>query len=383
MKACLIHEFPLQVDFQRLSVYQKLIEQYPNTKFCHLHGFLHQYIEGGIHPLRLLNMAWMFLKTPLMLLISRPNWILCCTAPPGIQVWASLWGNLLKIPTVAWIYDYHPEIEVRALEKSTFLKPLAKWIRWLDHKSQQSLQGVIVLDEAMASLFRKVNPRAKVQIHPTWNQYLDQKKSPENKTTEGKITLSYAGNLGTKHPLHLLRKLLITLSEKSPNKHIALNVISSNEKVRERFREFGANLKVNLQFHDRQDTLQELSEKLNQLETDYGIILMEEEAHGLLSPSKYSGYLYSGLPLLYCGPRQTNADAICRKFDAGIAITSTESTADMEEIANSILSTAQRNQHKAAARKAYQHYSSFDSCSFLSVLCSIIDPSSGAEAQKP
>ncbi len=387
MKACLIHEFAPHVDYQRQSVYEALQKEYPETRFYSLHGFLSQYIEGGMHPLRLLNMVWVFLKIPFHLLLVRPSWILCGTAPPGIQVWVSIWAKWLTIPTVAWIFDYHPEIEVNALERQPLLKPIGKFLRWLDHRSQQSLTGIIVLDEAMAKTFLKVNPQASVRIHPTWNQYEGKgdsppvKDSPLAEVNGNKITLAYAGNLGAKHPLNRLEEFVRKLNELSSEVHIELNVISSNESVRNRFREFSKKLNLELLFHDRVPTLDDLKAKLNELGTDYGIILMEEEAQGLLSPSKYSGYLFSGLPLLYCGPRWTNADKICRELGAGVAISAETSPKEIAAIAEKILEEEVRKSHKSGVSEAYQQYTAYNSSTFLSMLQTIINPSNGSKPE--
>lgn len=47
---------------------------------------------------------------------------------------------------------------------------------------------------------------------------------------------------------------------------------------------------------------------------------MDDRLAGVLSPSKFSGYLSFGLPILNIGPSGTNADYACSNFKAGVSL---------------------------------------------------------------
>lgn len=52
----------------------------------------------------------------------------------------------------------------------------------------------------------------------------------------------------------------------------------------------------------------------------YGVVTLDGRFVGLVSPSKYIGYLVAGVPVIYLGAAQTNTALVCDRFRAGVRI---------------------------------------------------------------
>jgi hypothetical protein len=91
----------------------------------------------------------------------------------------------------------------------------------------------------------------------------------------------------------------------------------------------------------------------------WGCVAMKSELAGCLSPSKFSGYLAAGVPLLYVGPPRTNAWQVCETFGGGLAL---EEAAGAEAIARAaaLLASDTAPAHAAAgAARAREHFDTF------------------------
>lgn len=376
---CLIFEFPPEADYQLRSVQEILQKtQTPETVVECLHGFLKKYQPGGLSLLRLLNLFWMYLRVPAHIAFNRPDWIIARSAPPGIQVWSSLWAKLFKVQTIAWIMDYHPEIEARAVEKKGILKIVAHVLRWVDRKALSTMKGTIVLDEAMQYTVRQKAPKLNIQIHPTWDQYGPQTLFPKQgfQTLEDTHTLhfAYAGNLSGQHPLKTIESIFQNIAKQRQGTKIELHVIGTSTKGKERFQSLAELLKLDLHMHPRM-SFPDLTQMLLQLQIHYGIVLMEDQAAGLFSPSKFAGYLAAGIPILYCGPEQTNSDKICREFGSGISLRSNAPAIVIEEAAGQILQPEVRQKHQNAVYGAQKYFAGKNASTFVKLVTSMINPS--------
>ena len=53
---------------------------------------------------------------------------------------------------------------------------------------------------------------------------------------------------------------------------------------------------------------------------DCGLIVLRDDALGVMSPSKLHGYLAMSLPVIYVGPEDSNVDEAIKSFDCGISL---------------------------------------------------------------
>ena len=380
MKGCLIFEFSPEVDFQLRSVRDTIRKLSHGTDVECIHGFLGEYKPGGLRPARFLNLLWIYLIVPLKLVFIRPDWILVRTAPPGIQVWTSLWASFFKIPTVGWIMDYHPEIQARMFDKWFPLNILAGCLRFIDSMSLKKLAGAIVLDEAMKDTVQEKAPDLPISIHPTWDSYqFELILDSEEQRKDNLLNLAYAGNLSMNHPLAPIEKILENLFKKEPNKEIVLHVIGTSKKGIHRFEKLAERQPIQLEIHPRMP-FDQLGTKLIELNTHYGIVLMEDAKAGLFSPSKFAGYLAAGIPVLYCGPQKTNADMICTKYGAGIAISANASESSIEAAVENLENPDMLNIHRKAVPEALGYFAEKNAGTFVTMLTSLLNSSQQKQA---
>ena len=379
MKATFIYEFPAEVDYQLQSAMEACHKQFPGIQTQVLCGFLGKYVPGGLHPARALNLLWVYLKVPFHILVQRPDWILVRSGPPGIQVWASLWAAGFGIKTISWLMDYHPEIEARMLVKHPLLRPLASALRMVDTHSLKRLQGVVTLDAAMAGTLSSKAPGLPVRIHPTWDEYSCKATgqgdagAPPEPGQCGFLRLAYAGNLSMNHPIGAVGQILRHYQGENPGVRIQIHVIGTSPNGEAQFRKFGAEFGVETLTYPRLP-FPELRETLVGKSIHYGILLMEDETAGLFSPSKFAGYLAAGIPLLYCGPGGTNADMICRKFSAGVAIPSAPTDKDTQEAARALADPGGLSKGREAVTEARRYFAGLDATTFIDTVASLLQP---------
>lgn len=296
-----------------------LKSEIPSLESDYFHGLLKTYNATGLTLPRLANMAYIYLMLPFKLLLSRPDVTLVRTTPPCIQLYMAFWCWVFRIPSICWLMDYHPEIEARYFDKKPSLKPLSKLLRKIDAWLLNKFQVIIALDPAIAQLCKERAPKTPVIIHPTWSQDLEEAK-PLSKDiytpSPQKLNLAYAGNLGKAHAINALERILGKLSKETK---VELHVINCPKEAQPQFKKIKQKTSTALQFYSRQ-TKEGLQNLMQNLSIDFGIVLMKSIYAGLVSPSKFTGYLLTGVPILYLGLKHTNADCACSDFKAGLSL---------------------------------------------------------------
>lgn len=102
-----------------------------------------------------------------------------------------------------------------------------------------------------------------------------------------------------------------------------------------------------------------------------GLITLRNWAAGLISPSKYNGYIPFGIPILYIGPSGTNSYDICSKYKAGLALSNNASAKAISKAAKTLanqkwIHTASKN---TATARAYFDKNNADSLSHILCRC--------------
>lgn len=298
-------------------------------------GLLKRYVEGGTNLARVLNLLFMYIALPVVLVLLRPDVVLARTTPPGIQIWAALLCRILRIDVGCWLMDYHPEIEAVKFARVLGFKWVADILRTIDAFALARMQFIIVLDRAMETRVRQRVSSVDIICHPTWA------KTPITLVTGGEnqtccshesgslMTLVYAGNLGRSHPTGVLEKVLIRLTG---HRSVQLVAIGASAKGEVRFRSLADRTGVELVCLSRVP-FEGLAGIFCEYNAQIGIVLLSDETAGLVSPSKFSAYINHGLPVLYLGPEGTSADEVCDVFHAGFALRSMASEEDIDSTA--------------------------------------------------
>ncbi len=341
------------------SLISDLQRRLPGLQATCLCGFFPTYRPGGFRPERIANLFWVYWRVALHLLMSRPEAVLVRTSPPGVQLWTVWWAGLRHIPTFCWLMDYHPEIEARQLEKKGF-RVLARLLRRIDADLMPRFAAIIALDRAMASQARMRAAGAEVVQYPTWATTRTTPDLAVSYPPDGEgnaLRLAYSGNLGVAHDLSILTQLLRRIVQ---SRSVSLLVVGASPAGEERFRQLGEDLGVAVEIRPRVP-FAELRALYQERKIDAGVVLLSAESAGLVSPSKFSGYINFGIPLIYLGPADTNTAEVCVRFGGGFWISVEAGAAQIDGAVTALLDPERMAAAAAGARVAAEHFAAMNS----------------------
>jgi len=361
-----IYEFASSEDHMMGSLLQNLAGELPGLRVQCVSGLFREYRPGGLRPKRLLNLAWVYAAVFLRLLGPRPTVALVHSAPPGVQLWTVFWAALRGVPVVFWLMDYHPELEARILERRGW-RLGSRVLRQVDAWLMPRFEVIVTLDEAMATLARSRAGHVEVWEHPTWGTtkplpVIEPVREPAG--VGEPLRLVYSGNLGVAHDLAPLRQLIRALVRSRP---LALLVIGASADGESRFRALAAETGIELQLRPR-IPFAELPRAYAEYRVHAGIVLLAAESGGLVSPSKFSGYINFGVPLVYVGPAATNTALVCTRFGGGFWLPTSAVEDDVQAVAAKLLDAQTLAAAAAGARAAADHFARFDGQSLARLL---------------
>ena len=329
----------------------------PDMRARFFHGFLKEYVAGGTRPVRLLNAMYMYVVLPFYLVIRRTDLIIVRTTPPGIQLWCTLLGTILRIPIVTWMMDYHPEIEARALMSRTGFTWLGRALRHIDAFCLRRMSLVIVLDAAMEQLVRSRARDLPLVQHPTWNTRsgsVHEAAAPAANDLTQELRLVYAGNLGYSHPLASLEALL---AECVVLGGVRLYLVGVSLAGQDRFNALAERTGVILEVLPRAP-FDRLGETFRRYRVHAGIVVLSDDTSGLVSPSKFGAYIRFGIATLYLGPWGTSSDAVCVRFGAGFSIRNGASLDKIRALAHRLRDVQAVNAARRNSRTAAEYFGS-------------------------
>ena len=138
------------------------------------------------------------------------------------------------------------------------------------------------------------------------------------KETAEALRLAYLGNLGRAHDVPMLAEFLQACTTEVD---VEIAFIGTAESCIAPLRRLSTSTTHNLGIELHPPVaFAKLRETLEPMKFDYGIVSFDEKFRGLLSPSKFSGYLAASLPIVYLGPSGTNAAMVCERFGAGFRL---------------------------------------------------------------
>lgn len=315
------------------SLIDAIQELRPEWRITSLHGLIRTYRPGGLRPARLLNLICLYLRVVVFLIAHRPDVIVAATSPPFLQIWAALLGSLLKSKVVVWLLDYHPEMEARWLDCHR-LGWISTLLRRIDQIALKRTCLVVGLDDAMVDAVRERCPGIAAVAHPTWNLATEDFAMIDwDDLPASELRLAYIGNLGIPHDLHALEHLCRTAAK---THRVRLLAIGCSVEGSRRLGKLCQNAGCEFSTLPR-CTQRAVASHVNDFKPHFGIVLLRDDYAGLASPSKFMAYLRLGLPLLYIGPRGTNADIVCRRFGGGVGLINTASTEDLSRTCRALV----------------------------------------------
>ena len=337
-----MYEFPPgDAEWQLRDLARGLQALAPGLKVDFCNGFLKQYRAGGTSLIRVVNGAFVHTRALFQILFTDHDVVLVRSSPPLIQITVAIAAKLQGIPYWVWLMDAHPEIEQVKWAGIPGLGWLLGRVHHLNICCLKGAEMIVLPDQAMRERFAPLVGEEKIIVCPTWgNNSLQVNNVVPNSTdlpSHLGLRLAYIGNLGFAHDIPNICRFL---NECSKRVQVELVFISAAVEAAERVRGGVNSLRVVVTIRPPVPFSGSpgLSAVIRELDFDYGIVSMSDEFAGLLSPSKFIGYLEGDLPIIYLGPPSTNAAQICDRFNAGIRVDLAEQDSHIGRVIDLIVS---------------------------------------------
>ena len=260
-----------------------------------------------------------------MSLLPAQDIVIALTTPPWIA-WVG-WVHKRLHPgskLMIWTMDVYPE----AAERFGAMQPGSVLSRFAHAASKGLLtraDAVVALDGAMKSLLTKRyaldQSGPSITLIPNWesearypaDRAVKSWSPPAGINIEEQFTVLYMGNAGRGHDFGTLLNAVQQLG----NDAVAFLFIGGGPQWK-RLKSARADLDLRnlhlLDYLPRESATSVMSK------ADCGLIVLRDDALGVMSPSKLHGYLAMSLPVIYVGPEDSNVDEAIKSFDCGISL---------------------------------------------------------------
>lgn len=240
----------------------------------------------------------------LVVLRIRPRLVVTQTNPPLIVIAAALAARLLAAPLLIIAMDVYPDV-LFARYPRLDTGPLASLLRSLYGWGYRQAARVVCLDagSARAVIGKGVPPEAVCRINNWATGDLAVHRRPVNRLMEpwrvgDRFVVLYSGNLGEAHDWETAVAAFAGLSCASDR--FCLLFVARGSRLAaasSQVRRHGLEQLVHV--HDLVPAAS-LPDSLGL--ADLGLVTVRDGFEGLVVPSKLSGYLARGIPVLYIGP---------------------------------------------------------------------------------
>lgn len=281
---------------------------------------------------------WTLLRMP------RQDVIIAMTTPPFVYL-VAMAHKLRRRDTrvILWSMDVYPEVAERLRAVSPD-HALARILRRVNAWALPKLDSVVVLDGAMADLVTSSGaPADRVHVIPNWERSdLYDGGTPavwegyERLGLDDRFVVLYLGNVGLGHRFDTV----IDAAARLVDDDVAFLFVGGGPRWRELHQ--ATEQLDNVIMHpyvDKDVTPAVLAG------ADTSLICLEDEALGVMSPSKLHGSLGMGLPITYVGPHGSNISEAIDTYGCGISIRH----ADVDGLVETIRSWRRRPDLRAAA----------------------------------
>lgn len=254
-----------------------------------------------------------------MLRMPRQDIVIAMTTPPFVYL-VALAHKLRRRDTrvILWSMDVYPEVAER-LRHVGAASPLSRALRRLNAWALPKLDSVIVLDGAMADLVVDAGaPRQRVHVIPNWERAVLYDGTAETRWSgfrelgiEDRFVVAYMGNVGLGHRFDTVIEAAPRLADDG----VVFLFVGGGPRWSE-LEERTAHLD-NVIMHpyvDKQETPGILAGAATSL------VCLDDDALGVMSPSKVHASLGMGVPVTYVGPEGSNVDEAIDGYGAGTSV---------------------------------------------------------------
>lgn len=300
--------------------------------------------------------SWLtfYLKVGWFILWRRqPEIIIVQTTPPFLQTLFAMRGLLSwrRPKLVLWNQDTYPETLAATgmLRESTLsyrlLKRIARW-------SARRVSLGVALDGAMAERLRQQGV-VRVSVIPNWDvtsaepTHVTLPTELQDLAAGYRYRLAYTGNLGRGHDLTPLWDYLRRNPHQTDFCFLFIGEGDRTAELRELVQQEGWDC-VKFWPYLPAGEFAALLEW-----ADFGLVALEPNCLGLMSPSKMHAWLGAGKPVIYIGPDGSNVSETVRAFDCGVIVNPAEPDS-FDRVATLASDTATVENMRRQSRIAWQ-----------------------------
>jgi glycosyltransferase involved in cell wall biosynthesis len=238
--------------------------------------------------------------------LGRFDCIVAMTTPPLVAALGATLSVVRRTRFVYWLQDVYPELAIHfgvMREGSLAARAFERISRFsLGHAS-----AVVVLGEAMAERVRAKGVAAeRVSIIPNWADGEGVRPIPPEENAfrrehglEGKRVVLYSGNMGRAHDLDTVLAAARLLRDRTDVVFLFIGEGARRRNVEAAARELPSIRLLPYQPRER------LAESLSS--GDVHLVTQGAGTVGLIEPSKLYGVMAAGRPVVFVGPRETEA----------------------------------------------------------------------------
>lgn len=365
-KILIVFEFPPgDSEWQLRDLACALNLQAPGTQINYCYGVYKAYRPGGMSPLRILNGLFVHVHALLRILVGRHNLVIVRSTPPLIQLTVAMAARLRGIRYWIWLMDAHPEIEQVRWGRVPGISWLLAGLHTLNVYCLSRAQIVVVPDPAMQMRFEASIGHEKIIVCSTWGNGAITAMAPtsggaasvaSDTPNDATLKLAYIGNLGFAHDISLLCQFLSLCAGR---RLVEIHFIGASAKSVDKFRLLLNNTRVAVILRPSVPFAM-LPSIIHEAGFDYGLVTMSDEFAGLLSPSKFIGYLVGRLPIIYLGPAKTNAAIVCDEYGAGMRLDATTLCVAEDKALDAVYSRTGADIMKERITAALAHFAQYN-----------------------
>jgi colanic acid biosynthesis glycosyl transferase WcaI len=240
--------------------------------------------------------------------------------PPLLSVLAAVVGMVKSVKTVCWLQDLFPEIAVRAGVLPEGL--VARCLRWLSRWSLRQMDQVVVIGRCMErQVLSEGVPSPSLARIPNWADGAHIKSLPRSQNEflqrhnlENQFVVMYSGNHGVVHEFETLVALLRETRSVPKLCFCFIGEGAWKKKL------------MDIARAERWSHIRFLSYQPKSLlqsslaAADVHLVSLRNDMEGLSIPSKVYGALAAGRPIIFIGPRGSEASVLVSEAQCGYSV---------------------------------------------------------------
>lgn len=250
--------------------------------------------------------------------VRRGDVLLVTTDPPLLAVLAAPIARRKRAHLVTWNHDVFPEV-AGALGLSWANGPLGRLLVWLRNRALRGTALNVALSDVMADrLVSSGTDAGTLRVVANWSDtHIHPLPGEENSLRrewglQDSFVIGYSGNLGRAHMPEKVAELVRRTRDLPGLSWLFIGGGAGMERIRALAGEPGAE-NIHVRPYQRRENL-----SLSLSVPDIHLVALDPGCEGLIVPSKISGILAAGRPVIYLGDSQS---ALAREIaDRGIGV---------------------------------------------------------------